>query len=86
MTNDDWQNCVGSRGGAPFLPPFPDPMPYGYSLYNSQNSAACNVNPYYPGSIQSQLGLIMGKLTRLEAENEELKKTVSELVQSRYFD
>lgn len=35
---------------------------------------------------QAQISLIIDKIAKLEAENEELKKAIAELIQSRYFD
>lgn len=117
MTNDDWQNCVGSLGAAPFLPPFPDPKPYGNPYYKRKDSLYADLEHHHSmldsastpdsvkinilydalkrlenetiahkSSIQSQLNFTIAKLTQLEVENEELKKTVADLVQSRYFD
>lgn len=102
---------------APFLPPFPDPMPYDNPYYKRKDSLyadlehhhlmlesantpdAIKINILYDAlkrlenetiahksNMQAQVSLIIGKLTKLQVENEELKKTVAELVQSRYFD
>ena len=40
----------------------------------------------YRRDTQSQFNSIIAKLTKLQIENDELKKNVAELVQSRYFD
>lgn len=76
MTNDDLQNCVKSLGvgSAPFLPNFPDPMPYNSPYYKFRDRLYADLG-YHHSMLESastpeavKINILYDALKKLENE------------------